>query len=230
MLRLWKSFWSPVSISSAKTHSHAFKDNQISERKAFSLPEEGQDDEKEAFDVILLCHSLYGLNPKQRWIERTPGLLKTGTEGATLVAFHRDSLQLIDLVCHKSAVFPTGTFRVRNDDETLDRLAALIAGGNPPSPSIIHTRGTWRATCRSMGRRTAAYPEHLEFRAPEIMMAFTRHATSLPELTAIVPMARSHGQCRTVKCVCFVLRLSCARAMSAKCRSAFAGLFGIICH
>lgn len=45
--------------------------------------------------------------------------------------------------------------------------------------------------CRALGRLEGAYQaEYLLFSAPEVMMAFTQHATALAELTAHVPLAQ----------------------------------------
>jgi FAD binding domain len=44
--------------------------------------------------------------------------------------------------------------------------------------------------CRALGHREEAYPDHLLFRSSNVMAAFTRHATALPELTAQVPLVK----------------------------------------
>lgn len=49
-------------------------------------------------------------------------------------------------------------------------------------------RAEWRKVCRALGRREEAYPNHLLFSSPNVMVAFTRHATLLPELAAQVSL------------------------------------------
>lgn len=41
-----------------------------------------------------------------------------------------------------------------------------------------------------MGRHEEAHPDHLLFSSPNVMAAFTKHATTLPELTAQVPLVK----------------------------------------
>ena len=51
-------------------------------------------------------------------------------------------------------------------------------------------RVDWRKVCRALGRREEAHPDHLLFSSPNVMAAFTQHATTLPELTAQVPLVK----------------------------------------
>ncbi|KAK1853492.1 adenine phosphoribosyltransferase [Colletotrichum chrysophilum] len=73
--------------------------------------------------------------------------------------------------------------RVENSDDSLDRLIPFIAGYVPQTTA---TQLQWRNICRSLGRQVEA---HLIFAAPEVMMAFTRHSTALPEIASRVPVA-----------------------------------------
>jgi adenine phosphoribosyltransferase len=149
----------------------------------------GVGDEK--FDVILFCHSMYGMKPKHRFIRRALEMLVEQPRDGLVIAFHRESLYVDGLVCHRTVSFPTGVVRLADgDDETLDCFAPFIAGFTAPDEPV---RAEWRIVCRALGRRGAALAgdqeDHLVFSAPSVMAAFTRHATALPELTAEVPLA-----------------------------------------
>ncbi|PKK43408.1 hypothetical protein CI102_14190 [Trichoderma harzianum] len=138
------------------------------------------------FDVVLFCHSMYGMKPKRRFIEHALKLLDEGPEGGIVVVFHRDDdLNFDGLVCHHTASFPTGIVRIATDNETLDRFTSFIAGFTLQDEVI---RGEWRKLCHVLGRREDAYPDHLLFSSPNVMATFTKHATALPDLTAHVPL------------------------------------------
>ncbi|KAK5133839.1 hypothetical protein LTR08_007170 [Meristemomyces frigidus] len=149
----------------------------------------GTSDGVERFDVILFCHSMYGMKPKHKLIERALGMLLERPEGGIVVVFHRDeTLHLDGLTCHRTASFPTGVIRVADEDEALDFFAPLIAG------FVMHDADAdkgiqieWRKICRALAHRDEAHPDHLFFSSPEIMAAFTQHATALTELMAQVP-------------------------------------------
>ncbi|CRL25531.1 Phosphoribosyltransferase [Penicillium camemberti] len=150
----------------------------------------GTRDSEEKFDIIIFCHSMYGMKPKARLIERALGMLVERPEGGMVVVFHRDgTLHLNGLVCHRTASFPTGAVCVANDNEVLDSFAPFIAGiVMQDVQADKDIRIEWRKICRALGRREEAHPDHLLFSSPNIMAAFTRHATTLPELTAHVPL------------------------------------------
>ncbi|KAF4544061.1 Phosphoribosyl transferase domain protein [Lasiodiplodia theobromae] len=146
------------------------------------------DDKK--FDIILFCHSLYSMKPKRKFIEKALGMFFERPQDGMVVVFHRDeALHLDGLVCHQMASFPTGVVRVANDDETLNCFAPFIAGFAMQDVDVDKTiRAQWRKVCRALGRREEADPNHLLFSAPNVIAAFTRHATTLPELVAQVPL------------------------------------------
>ena len=148
------------------------------------------DDEK--YDVILFCHSMYGMKPKHKFIERTLKMLVESPHGGMVAVFHRDAaLNLNGLVCYRTASFPTGVVRVANDDEVLDCFAPLVAGFAVQDVNVDKAiRIEWRKVCRALGRREEAHPDYLLFSSPDLMVAFTQHATTLPELTAQVPLAK----------------------------------------
>jgi adenine phosphoribosyltransferase len=163
-------------------------------RKPFDLDSrEGMDSSiTKRFDVVLFCHSMYGMSRKRKVIERALDMLVVQPEGGVVVVFHRDGTLGFDgLVCHQTAPFPTGSVGVADDDKVLDRFASFIAGfvmQDQVADEAI--RAEWRKVCRAMGRREEARPGHLLFSAPDVMMAFTHHATMLHELEQQVPLAK----------------------------------------
>jgi len=158
----------------------------------------GTSDSEEKFDVILFCHSMYGMKPKRKFIERALEMLVERPEGGMVVVFHRDgTLHLDGLMCYRTASFPTGVIRVANDDEVLDCFAPFVAGFFMQDVDVDKAiRVEWRKVCRALGRREEAHPDHLLFSSPNVMAAFTQHATTLPELTAQVPLVKGN---KTVK-------------------------------
>ena len=149
----------------------------------------GTRDNDKKYDIILLCHSMYGMKPKRRYIEQALELL---VEGGIVTVFHRDgALHLDGLVCHRTASFPTGVVRMANDNEVLDCFAPFIAGFTMRDMDVDEAiRVDWRKECRALGHQEEAQPGHLLFSSPEVMAVFTKHATTLPELTAQVPLLK----------------------------------------
>jgi adenine phosphoribosyltransferase len=148
------------------------------------------DDYAATFDIILFCHSLYGMSSKQKAIETALKMLEQGA-GGLVVVFHRDAnADFGSLACHQTASFPAGLISVADDDEPLNRFTRLVAGftiQNPETNKAVEVE--WRTICRALGRREVAYPGQVIFDAPNIMVAFTQHAMKLPELMACVPSA-----------------------------------------
>lgn len=142
------------------------------------------------YDVILFCHSMYGMKPERRFIERALEMLVERPQGAMVAIFHRDgTLHFDGLVCHRTASYPTGVVHVANDDEVLDRFAPFIAGFVTHNDDVDKAvRAEWRRVCRDLGRHEEAHRDHLFFSSPEIMVSFTQQATTLSELTAQVPL------------------------------------------
>ncbi len=140
----------------------------------------------EKYDIVLFCHSMYGMNPNRKFIEKSIELLVREPHSGVVVVFHRGGvLQLDDLVSHESISFPNGTVRAVDNDEALDRFASFITGFNIIE---IEANTERRQICRNLGARDEAHPDHLLFNAPEIMQTFTCHATALPELVAQLPV------------------------------------------
>lgn len=145
------------------------------------------DDEK--FDVILFCHSMYGMKPKRRFIERALEMLAEPPRDGIVVIFHRDgSLDIDGLVCHRTASFPTGVVRVADDDEVLDKFTPFVAGVCMDKAIQLG----WRKICRALGRREQTHPGHLLFSAPNVMATFSRYATTIPQLEAEVPLIKGN--------------------------------------
>lgn len=161
-------------------------------RIPFVLEDNVECSDEEKFDIVLFCHSMYGMKPKYKFIERALQMLVEQPHGGMVAVFHRDrALHLDGLVCHRTASFPTGVVRVANDDDVLDRFAPFIAGFVMQDVDVdMAIRVEWRKVCRALGRREEAHPNHLLFSSPEIMAAFTQHATTLPELAAQVPLVK----------------------------------------
>jgi len=158
----------------------------------------GTSDDGEKYDIILFCHSMYGMKPKHRFIERALEMIVERPQGGMVAVFHRDgALHLDGLVCHRTASFPTGVVRVVNNDEVLDCFAPFVAGFVMQDVDVDKAiRVEWHKVCRALGRREEVHPDHLLFSSPNVMAAFTQHATTLPELTAQVPLVKGY---QTVK-------------------------------
>ncbi|KAJ6780546.1 hypothetical protein PWT90_06634 [Aphanocladium album] len=142
----------------------------------------------EVYDMILFCHSMYGMKPKSTYLQRALGMLDGD---GILIVFHRgESLFVENMVCHRTACFPTGRVSVKNRDHELDCFAMFIAGFEPlHATACSELMAKWRKTCREMGHVDSERPDSLQFSSPEIMVSFTKNALSLPELIAKVPLA-----------------------------------------
>ncbi|KAH9204604.1 hypothetical protein DL95DRAFT_495515 [Leptodontidium sp. 2 PMI_412] len=146
--------------------------------------------ETKAYDIILFCHSMYGMKPKHRFIKQALRMLVKRPHGGMVVVFHRDgALRLDGLVCSQTASFPDGVVSVADDDKTLDCFTPFVAGFTMQDVDVDKAiRVCWRKVCRSLGRREETYLDQLLFSSPNVMIAFNQHATTLPELVAHVPL------------------------------------------
>ncbi|KAM3553728.1 hypothetical protein ARSEF4850_006785, partial [Beauveria asiatica] len=135
---------------------------------------------------------MYGMSPKRKFIDRALALLAEPVDGAMVIVFHRDtSLDINGLICLHTASFPSSTVSVPDKDECLDNFATFIAGFAPKQADKQNaTLQEWRKVCRALCDHEKTHTGHLYFSAPNIVMAFTRHATTLGELTAEVPLAQ----------------------------------------
>ncbi|KAF5120910.1 hypothetical protein E5D57_013246 [Metarhizium anisopliae] len=129
-------------------------------------------DSADKFDVILFCHSLYGMKHKCRLIKRALGMLIERSRGRVVIVFHRDeTLRLDGITCHQTASFPTGVIRVADDDEVLNRSAPFVAGFVMQDESADKTiEIERRKVCRALGRREEAQQDHILFSSPNMMV------------------------------------------------------------
>jgi hypothetical protein len=143
------------------------------------------------FDVILFCHSLYGLKPQHAYIEKAIGILAQQSSDSVVVVFHRDGvLELGNLVCRSAVIYPQGIVSVEDSDMNIDRFAQFIAGCAVPTVSDNQKiRAVLRQTCRDLGTRSSNNPSQLDFSSPDVYSTFSRSALALPELLASVPSA-----------------------------------------
>lgn len=158
-------------------------------------------DLNEKYDIVLFCHSMYGMKPKHRFVQLALEMLVERPKGGMVVIFHRDEAMHLDgLVCHRISSFPTGVVSVTNrDEEVLDLFASFVAGYEVEDVAADKAvRTNWRNVCRALGRRDGTYscPDHLCFSSPNVMVAFTQYATALPALTAQVPLVSGN---KTIK-------------------------------
>ncbi|KAL4885688.1 hypothetical protein BJY04DRAFT_231107 [Aspergillus karnatakaensis] len=150
------------------------------------------------FDVILFCHSLYGMKPKAAYIKQALHMIAERPEGGLVIVFHREgTLQLDGLICHQTAFFPEGAISVPNNDQELECFASFVAGFTMQDVEVDSAvQVDWRDVCRALSRCEDANPDSLIFSSPDTMMTFTKHALMLPELAAQVPLLKGD---KTVK-------------------------------
>lgn len=153
------------------------------------------DEARDKYDVILFCHSMYGMEDKQMVIKQARRMLRfLWNEIGLVLVFHRDNgaLYFGDLVAHQTTSFPTGVVSVADDDKNLDTFATFVAGFSMPTEAEVgdFIRAEWRKVCRALGRREGARPGRLVFSSPELMVAFSNHAACLRTLTRTVPLAQ----------------------------------------
>ncbi|KAK4210635.1 hypothetical protein QBC37DRAFT_428487 [Rhypophila decipiens] len=138
------------------------------------------------FDLILFCHSMYGMEPKRDYIERALGMLLDNDEqlpgDGLVVVFHQEGIHFNGLVCHRTALFPTGTVSISNECAKVDSFVKFVSGCTVEGQGDVvkvTAEGNRALLCRSLDRSEG---DRLIVSAPEVMIAFTRHAASLPEL------------------------------------------------
>ena len=157
----------------------------------------GTHESNEKFDIVLFCHSMYGMEPKNSFIEGALGMLVEQPKDGMVVVFHCDKIHFEGLVCHQVASFPTGVVSVANNDEALDRLSPFLAGfvmRDAEQDKAI--RVEWRKLCRALSRRDKGHQDHLVFDSTTVMAVLTQGAIGLPNLTAQVPLLEGE---KTVK-------------------------------
>lgn len=153
------------------------------------------DEARDKYDVILFCHSMYGMGDKCMVIKEARRMLRfLWDERGLVLIFHRDNgaLHFGDLVAHQTTSFPTGVVSVADDDKKLDTFANFVAGFSMQTETEVGNaiRAEWRKACRALGRREGAQPGRLVFSSPELMVAFSNHAACLRTLTKTIPLAQ----------------------------------------
>jgi hypothetical protein len=142
------------------------------------------DKDSDKYDLVLFCHSLYGMSPKRKFVEMALQLLGS-VGGEMVVVFHRDvALDFEGLVCHQTLSHASGTCKVLDNDDVLNEFASYLAGFTVPELDRDQTiLPKWREMCRRSATTRVGEPGYLFFGAPQWMAIFDHHATSLPELT-----------------------------------------------
>ncbi|KAL4883397.1 hypothetical protein BJY04DRAFT_206357 [Aspergillus karnatakaensis] len=152
------------------------------------------------FDLILFCHSMYGMKPKESVLKHALGMLVERPDSGRIVIFHRaDCLRFDGYVCHKTASFPTGLLTVPDTDEALDCFAPFVAGFAVQDDAAGRSiRAEWRKTCREMSSDDGpdSGPTSLAFSNANVMTTFTRHPTSLRDQNR---QARRHWPAAVVR-------------------------------
>lgn len=144
--------------------------------------------EKHKFDIILFCHSLYGMNPKTKFIENALRMLVESPKSGQVIVFHRaGNLHIDGLPSHSTAIYPTGTASVKDHADILDIFASFIAGFKIQDDTVGQTvKSEWRKVCRALGRKDPL-SNSLSFHCPAIMITFTKNSLHLPELLSTIP-------------------------------------------
>ncbi|KAG5793044.1 hypothetical protein H9Q69_007918 [Fusarium xylarioides] len=158
----------------------------------------------EKYDVILFCRGLYGLKNKEEILRHTFEMLPEDPLDGMVIIFHRAGSLIFDnLVCHRSLSVPDRAVVIKDDDEAIDSFTRFIVGYRLTTGVLYETRqAQWRTICRQLAGRDDARPGHLIFNSPEIMIAITRHAKNLPDLTALVPLVHRPYEVKNRQALC----------------------------
>jgi len=142
-------------------------------------PPSGADIEK--YDIVLFCHSMYGMKPQDQFIKHA---LKMLFDDGVVAVFRREGIFHIDgLACHYSASYPTGFVGVADNDDALDVFASFVAGFTMQDTDEENAvLANWQKLCRDLARRDDDHPATLLFSAPEVMLVFNHHADKVEEL------------------------------------------------
>lgn len=141
------------------------------------------------YDLVLFCHSMYGMRPQLRYINSALKLLPDAPQNGVVVVFHRrGGLDLEGLVSQRSAVFNHAHIVIPDDDMTLDCFASFISGSAPYTMGsecvAIQAR---RRICRQLGQVDESGAARLQFLTPELMVIFDRKALTATELSTSLP-------------------------------------------
>ncbi|SMR60596.1 unnamed protein product [Zymoseptoria tritici ST99CH_1E4] len=150
-----------------------------------------EDGNEEKFDVVLFCHSMYGMKPKRSFIEKALSLLKEKPANGMAVVIHRESLDFGGLTTHCSTSGPT-IIRVNDGDETLNRFAPFIAGYVMEQDDVKEAvQRRWRQVCRELAEREDIRERSLLFRSHDTITAFTSEDNAGSDPMTQLPLDRS---------------------------------------
>lgn len=142
------------------------------------------------FDVVLFSDSTHGMGPRQEFARMALNLLSLKpASGLVVVIREQGTLQLGDLVCHRTALLPRGILRIPDNDQALDSFASLVA--NCDLQKNDDNRGVqdqWRAICRTLGDRDHRDLGHLVFSVPQVISSFSRHGDTMHTRKPEVPL------------------------------------------
>ncbi|CAD6440148.1 6a518c36-a464-4d4f-966a-6cea4503f103 [Sclerotinia trifoliorum] len=152
-----------------------------------------QTNDGRGFNLVLFCHSMYGMNPKHKFVRHALDLLVQGPEDGKVVIFHRDeALDLDGLACERTAIFPTAIVTVDNDDEILDNFVPFIGGYVKQDVEADEAvRSAWIKICRALTCNEETRQSYLSFSSPQRMVSFNRRSIDLPNQNS------QSGQMRT---------------------------------
>lgn len=155
----------------------------------------------ERFDLILFCHSMYGMDPKRNYVEKAINMLKE-PGGGLVVVFHRDGkLHFDGLTCHKTTSSPTDTVCVQYDLDTIQDFASFIAGRIPQD---LYAEKVARFRCfeicqASSISRDVHTATTLEFSSPTVMVVFNQTPPEGESSSSICPRRQLPGPSRIQK-------------------------------
>lgn len=152
-------------------------------------------DGDQKFDVVLFCHSLYGMREENQVIRRALEMLSKKGNDEMVVVFHRtDALHLEGLVCQQTINYPYGHLLVPDQDDVLDGFAAFMTGFVPQQTGPENpAQARRREVCRALSGREKESPGRLFLSYPNTMMKFTKNAIELPKLTEKVPLVHDRA-------------------------------------
>lgn len=148
------------------------------------------EDKDTRYDLVLFCHSLYGMSPKHKFIGKAIELLNDTPGGATVAIFHRDNpLHLENLIHQGAETYPNGMIQVEDNDQSLDAFTSFVAGvtyeGGDEGAAL---QDGWRRACRTLGHRHEDDPCRLLFSCPTVMFTYNNSSVKLSQLAAEVPL------------------------------------------
>lgn len=142
------------------------------------------------FDVVLFSDSTHGMGPRQAFARMALNMLPIKpASGLVVVIREQGTLQLGDLVCHRTVLLPRGVLRIPDNDQALDSFASLVANcDSSETDANRDVRDQWRVICRTLGHREYRHPDHLVFTVPQVISSFSRHGDSMHTRKPEVPL------------------------------------------